>query len=112
MKKLRHFNHFNVAGFTFWEGPLVFNNLQIGAELQLIYEPDNHYDSKAVVIYYEEHKLGFVPRSHNDAIAKLLEMGHNPFVCHIQRIDSAAQPEEQVGVVVVVYVRGVLQSEK
>jgi len=100
MKNLRHFNHFNIAGFTYYEGALVFNQLKTGDELQLAFEPDNRYDPKAVIIHYGEHKLGYIPRSQNDAIAKLLEMGHNPFVCHIQRLDPAANPEEQVGVVV------------
>ena len=100
MKNLRHFNHFNIAGFTYYEGALVFGELKTGAELQLAFEPGNRYDPKAVVIQYGAHKLGYIPRTHNDAIAKLLEMGHNPFVCHIQRLDPTAHPEEQVGVVV------------
>lgn len=100
MENLRHFSHFNVAGFTYYNGALVFDQLKIGTPLNLGYEPDNRYDPKAVAIYFGEHKIGFIPRTHNDAIAKLLEMGHNPFVCHIQRLDPAAHPEEQVGVVV------------
>ena len=99
MKNLRHFSHFNVAGFTYWEGALVFNQLQIGTELTMVFEPDNRYDPKAVALYFSEHKIGYIPRTHNDPIAKLLEMGHNPFVCHIQRLDPTAHPEEQVGVV-------------
>lgn len=105
MKDLRHFSHFNLAGFTYWEGSLVFNKLQIGAELRLEFESDNRYDPKAVAIYFGEHKLGYVPRSHNGPISKFLEMGHQPFACHIQQLDPAAHPEQQVGVVV--FVRGV-----
>ncbi|HAK00272.1 MAG TPA: DNA-binding protein [Bacteroidales bacterium] len=102
MKTLRHFNHFTIAGFTYYDGALVFSQLQIGTELSLVFEPDNRYDPKAVAIHFGEHKLGFVPRGSNDAIAKLLEMGHQPFACHIQQLDPTAHPEKQVGVVVFV----------
>jgi hypothetical protein len=102
MKNLRHFNHFSIAGFTYNEGTLVFDQLKIGTELQLKYEPDNRYDPKAVAILFGEHKLGYIPRTHNDAIAKFLEMGHQPFACHIQQLDPTAHPEQQVGVVVFV----------
>lgn len=102
MKTLRHFNHFSVAGFTYYEGALVFNELKIGAELRLVYEPDNRYDPKAVAVYFGEHKLGFIPRNYNDAIAKLLEMGHQPFTCRVQLLDPTAHPEHQVGAVVFV----------
>jgi len=102
MKNLRHFSHFPLAGFTYYEGALVFSKLQIGTELKLVYEPDNRYNLKAVGVFFGEHKLGYVPRSHNDAIAKFLEMSHQPFVCHIQQLDPAAHPEQQVGVVVFV----------
>ena len=102
MKDLRHFSHFSLAGFTYWEGALVFNKLQIGTELRLDYEPDNRYDPKAVAIYFGDHKLGYVPRSHNGPISKFLEMGHHPFACYIQQLDPAAHPEQQVGVVVFV----------
>ena len=98
--KRRHFNHFNLAGFSYYNGPVVFNDLKIGTELTLIPEPDNGYDAKAVAIYYGEDKLGFIPKGENDHISKLLEMGYNPFEVRIQRIDPHARPEEQVQVIV------------
>lgn len=99
--KRRHFTHFNIAGFTYYEGPVVFNELKIGTRLRLLSEPDNKYDPKAIAIYYDDFKLGFVPRAVNDPISKLLEMGYsNIFETVIQSINPAAQPELQVGVIV------------
>ena len=97
----RHFNHFCIAGFTYYEGPIVFNKLDIGAELQLVAETENKYDPKAVALYFEGHKLGFVPRNENKEMCKLLEMGYTDiFEARIQQIDKTLQPENQIGVIV------------
>ncbi len=64
MKKI-HFLHCHLAGFSFYDGVLAFENLKIGTELQLKHDPTNHYDKYAVEIYYNEHKLGFIPRGIN-----------------------------------------------
>jgi len=98
----KHFNHFNIAGFTFYDGAIVFNDLIVGPELSLLPEPDNRYDPKAVAIYYGQHKLGFIPKGSNSEIFKLLEMGHNVFETRIQRLSPDLHMEEQVGVIVYV----------
>lgn len=33
--KRRHFTNFDIAGFTYWDGALVFQELSIGTELYL-----------------------------------------------------------------------------
>lgn len=99
-KNRRHFTHFEIAGFTYYDGALVFNQLQIGSALNLVYEPDNKFDPYAVAIYFEGNKLGYVPRGENKPISKLLEMGHNILEAYIQRIDPTDHPESQVGVVI------------
>ncbi len=97
----RHFIHFSIAGFTFYDGPVAFKNLEIGSQLKLIYEPENNYDPKAVAIYSEDFKLGYIPRSDNSFVSKLLEMGYeNIFETVVQSIDPTEHPESQVGVIV------------
>lgn len=95
-----HYKNFHVAGFSYYEGVLVFNKLKIGTELQLKAEPDNKYDPLAVAIYLGEHKLGYVPRSANYSLSKILIAGHNLFETRVQYIDKTALPEDQLGVVV------------
>ncbi len=99
---LKHFDHFHIAGFTFYEGVLAFNNLQIGTELLLKPEPDNRYDHDAVSIWHNNHKLGFVPRSVNKPIAAILNTGHNIFEVRVQQLKPHSHPEDQVHVVVFV----------
>lgn len=97
----KHFKHFPIAGFTYWEGPLAFNKLKVGRELHLIAEPDNRYDPMAVAVYYKRYKLGYIPKNANAEISTLLQLGHTHlFQAVVQRIDATENPENQVGVVV------------
>jgi hypothetical protein len=97
-----HFANFHVAGFSFYEGVLAFENLKIGKEVCLKPDPSNHYDKYAVEIWFGEHKLGFIPRGENKQISKLLQAGVNCFETRIQWVDKQAHPENQVGVIVYV----------
>ncbi|MDP4228128.1 MAG: HIRAN domain-containing protein [Bacteroidota bacterium] len=99
--KKRHYITFDIAGFSYWEGCAVFNELKIGTELTLVREEDNKFDPYAVAIYYGESKLGFIPRSENHDISKFLELGYTDlFEARINRLTSEAHPENQVGVIV------------
>lgn len=100
--KRKHFSHFSIAGFTFYEGVLAFKHLEIGTELTIKPEPENRYDENAVAIYYKEHKLGYVPRSQNKAIAAILGAGQNIFEMRVQQLNPETSPEQQVQVVVFV----------
>ncbi|MBP7151868.1 MAG: HIRAN domain-containing protein [Paludibacteraceae bacterium] len=99
--KKRHYLNFDIAGFSYWEGCLVFNELKIGTELTLMREEDNKFDPYAVAIYYGESKIGFIPRNANHEISKFLELGHTDlFEARINRITPDAHTESQVGVIV------------
>jgi hypothetical protein len=95
-----HLTHFDIAGFTYYEGVSVFSELKIGVSLQLKIEEDNKYDARAVAIYYKKSKLGFVPRSENRIVYKFLKLGMNCFETRIQRVDEKQSPEHQIGVVI------------
>lgn len=99
--KRDHFKHFNIAGFTYGEGPIVFNHLKIGTQLNLVREKENKYDDNAIAIYYKSHKIGYVPRIENDVLAKLCEYGYSYiFDVRINRVSPICNPEQQVGVVI------------
>ena len=98
--KREHLANFNIAGFTYYEGVLCFQQLQIGTVLQLSLEEDNKYDARAVAIHFGEHKLGFIPRTENRIFYKLLKVGITNFEARIQMIDGKEHPESQVQLVV------------
>ena len=106
----RHFINFDIAGFTYWNGTLVFQELAIGTELQLKREKDNKFDPYAVAIYYKDYKLGFIPRDKNLEISKLCEQGYaNIFEVRINRISKDERPENQIGVIVYIKQRNDIQ---
>lgn len=100
-EKRVHLDNFHIAGFGYWDGCEAFEHLKIGTKLRLVREADNPFDFYAVAIYYEEHKLGFIPRSSNHDISKYLDMGlEDIYEVRITRITPDVQPEAQVEVIV------------
>lgn len=97
----RHYLTTHIAGFSYWDGCIVLEELKTGLELTLIREKDNAFDPYAVAIYYNNSKLGFLPRGDNHEISKFIEMGHSDiFEVRINRLSPDQQPESQVGIIV------------
>lgn len=44
-------------------------------KLKLKREPDNEYDKFAILVLFEEHKLGYIPKAKNQTIARLMDAG-------------------------------------
>lgn len=100
MKK-EHLAHFHIAGFTFYDGALAFNELKIGKELELKLDSKNKFDPRAVAIYYKKFKLGYVPRTENRIFFKLLTVDLGKTLeARIQRISPDEHTENQIQVVV------------
>ena len=98
--KTEHLAHFTIAGFTYYEGALAFKKLKVGKKLDLKLEEDNKFDARAVAIYYKEYKLGFVPRTENRIIYKLLKIGLTKNIrLIIQKVHASEHPENQIMVV-------------
>ena len=80
---------------------MALENLKIGTPLKLVREEENKFDPYAVAIYYEDYKLGYIPRGENEMICKFLDLGYaDIFDLRVQRISLDAHPEKQVGVIV------------
>jgi hypothetical protein len=64
-----------VAGFQYYAGKRVWDELKVGDALTLIRETDNAYDANAIRIEWHGEKLGYVPRAGNEDLVKLLDKG-------------------------------------
>lgn len=64
-----------VAGFQYHNGEAVWPQLIIGAYLDLVREPDNVHDPRAVRVDWQGAKIGYVPRVENAAVSHLLDGG-------------------------------------
>ncbi len=84
-----------VAGFQFHRGDMVWSSLSVGAPLALMREPNNSHDSNAVAVYYQNHKLGYVPRGENSAIAQMLDRGES-LQATIVKLSEGEDPWERI----------------
>lgn len=97
----RHVDDFHLAGFAYYDGLEVIEELTLGQKVELVRELDNPYDEKAVAIFYKGRKLGYIPSSHNSFISTLLFYGHgNIFEAQIQMVNTEVHPERQFRIVV------------
>jgi hypothetical protein len=66
-----------LAGFRYHEAPRLLEELCPGEPLELLREPDNPYDRNAVRVEWQGHKLGYVPRRRNAALAWAMDAGQD-----------------------------------
>lgn len=96
-----HFDNFFIAGFNYYDGCMVLDELKFGAKLELVRDESNKADVNAIAIYYNDWKLGYVPACDNEMLAKFLDMGYGDlFEVRVQRLEKDAHPSHQVGVIV------------
>lgn len=97
----RHFADFHIAGFAYYDGVDVIEQLKPGCELSLAGEPDNPHDPDAVAIMLGKTKLGYVPREANSAISQLIYFGHaDTFEAKVVQYDPETHPSRQVRVAI------------
>ena len=93
---------FYIAGFSYYQGVYVFDQLKIGTLLELVPDEKNTHDDFAVEIRFKDKKLGYIPRNENKEIAIVMKAGYRIFQCIVQQVNPNAHPEEQVRVAVYV----------
>lgn len=88
-----------LAGFQYHEGKVLWPQLAVGQPLALVREPANPHDERAVRIDWRGHKLGYLPRAENTAVAQMLDRGEQ-LEARIAELRVAADPWERVVVAV------------
>jgi hypothetical protein len=66
-----------LAGFQYYQGEQLWEEIKVGDPLTLAREPENTRDSYAVRVEWRGHKLGYVPRRENQAVAQHMDRGGN-----------------------------------
>ena len=66
---------FVVAGYMYYNGELVEDALVRGTNLILVREPLNPHDNNAIALYFDDIKIGFIPRKQNSTIANMMDGG-------------------------------------
>ncbi|WP_310558817.1 HIRAN domain-containing protein [Flavobacterium sp.] len=76
-----------IKGLTHYGFAQVRAQLAVGTELSLKRELTNQYDSFAVEVYCNQHKLGYLAAYENIAIANMLEQGVG-FAAFVSKVSS------------------------
>jgi HIRAN domain len=64
-----------LAGFQYYQGQQLWDEIRVGDTLALIREPANPHDQNAVRVEWRGNMLGYVPRSENRALARHMDSG-------------------------------------
>lgn len=94
-----------LAGFQYHQGVTLWPSLRVGAALDLVREPDNAYDPRAVRVDWQGRKLGYLPRLDNAAASQLLDRGQ-PLRAEIVELRDSHNPWERVGFAIFLVDRG------
>jgi hypothetical protein len=64
-----------LAGFRYYAGEALWQEIREGDRLALVREADNPHDANAVRIEWRGQKLGYLPRAENRTVAAALDAG-------------------------------------
>jgi hypothetical protein len=86
-----------VAGFQYYQGETLWQQLATGHGVRLIREPDNRFDHRAVRIDWQGEKLGYIPAKDNAAVAQLMDRGET-LSALITGLKKSNNPWERIAV--------------
>ncbi|WP_124951471.1 HIRAN domain-containing protein [Sulfuriferula thiophila] len=84
-----------LAGFQYYAGKAMWDEMHEGDALTLVREPDNVYDARAVRVEWQGRKLGYVPRRDNAAVARMLDNG-TAMNARITRLTKSRNPWQRI----------------
>jgi hypothetical protein len=64
-----------LAGFQYYQGKDLWDEMKVGDALTLAREADNPHDANAVRVEWRGRQLGYVPRRENRAVAQHMDRG-------------------------------------
>lgn len=85
----------SVMGFRHYEGKQIWDNLHVGEKLVLVREPENAFDSQAIRVEWQGHKLGYVPKADNVDLARIMDNGTN-VEARIIALNPSRRPNNRV----------------
>ncbi len=90
-----YLNSPHIAGFQYYKGQEIENEIKENDTLILKRETTNPHDFFAVEVFRDNAKLGYLPRSDNKVIARMMDQGVS-LKAKIRNIDKDAHPFRRV----------------
>jgi hypothetical protein len=84
-----------LAGFNYHQAPDVWQGMRVGDALTLEREPGNVHDARAINVQWRGHKLGYVPRAQNAALAWAMDRGES-VDARVSRLQAHRNPRRRI----------------
>ncbi len=84
-----------LAGFNYHQAPEVWQGMRVGDALKLEREPDNVHDARAISVQWRGHRLGYVPRAQNAALAWAMDRGES-LDARVSRLQPHRNPRKRI----------------
>ena len=84
-----------LAGFQFYEGKALWDEMKPGDMLTLVRERDNAHDANAVRVEWNGNRLGYIPRRENADVARQMDRGA-PVKARIVKLTEARNPWQRI----------------
>ena len=84
-----------LAGFQFYDGKALWDEMKAGDALTLVRERDNPHDANAVRIEWKGSRLGYIPRRENADVARQMDRGA-AVKARIVKLTQARNPWQRV----------------
>ncbi len=95
-----YLKQFFVRGFQYYEGPKCIDEINKSGLIELVREPENPVDKRAIALYFNKKKIGFVPRESNKTVSILMDTDLLKFHAEITHIEPEADHWEQIRVAI------------
>lgn len=94
-----HFDFdFFVAGWRYYDGNQMIDQLQVGDSVEFSLDPENNYDHKAVVVMsVNGKKLGFIPAFYSGWMFEIIKKGCD-YQARVESIHPQAVPHRKVNI--------------
>lgn len=90
-----------VRGFQYYAGPKLIDSMNESAKLlELRRESDNEYDKYAIALYFQNQKIGFVPKEANRILSRLMDADLLDLFAEITHIEKDAASWENLRIAV------------
>ena len=84
-----------LAGFRYYAGETLWQEMREGDRLTLVREADNPHDGNAVRVEWQGQKLGYLPRAENRAVAAAMDNGE-PVDARIAKLRQHRNPWQRM----------------
>ena len=84
-----------LAGFQYYSGKQLWEEMKVGDALMLAREPHNPHDANAVIVSWNGQRLGYVPRRENSDVARQMDRGA-PVKARIVRLTASRNPWQRI----------------